>query len=287
MHDGQLEVSIGLVRRLLAAQVPELAAEPIGAVASTGTVNALFRVGDRALARLPIMREWSDPAAETATLAFVRARMSVRVPEVLLLGEPGAGYPKPWLLLDWIDGVPVAPGTGGVAMADGLAAFLDELWCLPVDGARAGYRAGLGPIDGAVRSSLAEAADLVDVDALLPLWDDALTAPAWDRAPRWTHSDLLAPNVLATPAGGLGAVLDWEAAGIGDPACDLMSAWSIVDAEGRSRLRDTLGLDDATWRRGRGWALAQAIIALPYYLHTNPGLVAHSRAVLGELVRTA
>lgn len=118
---------------------------------------------------------------------------------------------------------------------------------------------------------------------LTTVWDDALAADAWDRPPRWTHSDLLAGNVLLGSDRRLAAVLDWEAAGIGDPACDLMAAWSILDTDARERMRRTVGLDDATWRRGAGWALAQASIALPYYRRTNPGVVANSLHVLAAL----
>jgi len=287
LHDDQLPVTAELVRQLLAAQVPALADEPIRRIRSTGTVNALFRVGDGALARLPIMADWSDPDAEAATLARVVPHLSVRVPDVRHVGLPGAGYPQRWLLLEWIDGETVAPGTGGTELADDLAGFLRELWTVPTAGARAGYRVGLRRHDAAVRESLAAASDLVDVAALTRRWDSILETASWGRPPRWTHSDLLAGNVLLDGAGRLTAVLDWESAGVGDPACDLMAAWSMLDRAGRERMRQVLDLDDDTWTRGSGWALLQAAIALPYYRDTNPGLVAHSLHVLGELTREA
>ncbi|MDJ1114864.1 phosphotransferase [Microbacterium dauci] len=282
LHVGRIEVTPAVVRRLL-AQVPAFADEPLREVPSTGTVNALYRVGERALARLPIMAEWSDAAAEAETLAFVAPRLRVEVPTVLHVGAPDAAYPKPWLLLSWLGGTIATPGAGGAALADDLAAFLGDLWQLPVEDARAGYRQGLDQYDTAVKNSLAAAADLVEVAALEPLWADALAAPGWRHPLRWTHSDLLANNVLLDADGRLHAVLDWEAAGVGDPACDLMSAWSMLDGSGRARLRELLDLDDDTWRRGRGWALLQAIIALPHYRETTHGLVAHSLHVLGVL----
>ncbi len=287
MHPGQLDVSPQLVRRLLAAQLPALAHAPIEPVASTGTVNALFRVGDDALLRAPIMPTWGDAVAEAHTLRLVAPALSVRVPAVRLLGEPDAGYPRHWLVLDWIDGAPARPGAGGAGLAADLARFLQELWTVPATGARAGYRIDLSRHDTAVRESLAAASDLVDVAVLTHVWDTVLSAGPWREAPRWTHSDLLAGNVLLDDAGRLRAVLDWEAAGIGDPACDLMAAWSMLDAGGRADMRSILDLDDDAWMRGRGWALLQAAIALPYYRETNPGLAAHSRHVLGELTREA
>lgn len=170
-------------------------------------------------------------------------------------------------------------------LAEGLCRFLRELWTVPTAGARPAYRQSLTRHDAAVRESISAAADLIDATVLQRLWEDALAAEPWTGEPRWTHSDLLTGNLLLDPAGRLKAVLDWESAGIGDPACDLMSAWSAVDANGRRRMRELLDLDEQTWRRGRGWALAQAAIALPYYLDTNPAVADHSRYVLEELTR--
>lgn len=287
MHANELPVSADLVRRLLAARLPELATEPIRRVASTGTVNALFRVGDEVLVRLPIMAEWGDPVAEAATLELVAPFVSVRMPTPRLVGAPAAGYPSTWLVLDWLDGAPAEPGGGGAGLADDVVRFLHELWTVPTDGARPGYRVALRTHDDAVRASLAAASDLIDPVVLERVWDDALAAPEWDAPPRWTHSDLLTGNVLLDAAGRLAAVIDWESAGVGDPACDLMSAWSLLDAAGRQRMRERVGLDDDTWRRGRGWALLQAAIALPYYRETNPGVAAHALYVLRTLQREA
>ncbi len=287
LHDGELEVSAELVRALLRGRLPALADEPIRRVASTGTVNALFRVGDDALVRLPIMPEWGDPVEEAATLRLVGPVVSARIPEPRLVGEPAAGYPSHWLVLDWLDGTPAEPGGGGIPLADDVVRFLRELWTLPTEGARPGYRVSLASHDAAVRTSLAAASDLVEQAVLERVWEDALIAPSWDAPPRWTHSDLLTGNVLLDVDGRLTAVIDWESAGIGDPACDLMSAWSLLDAAGRERMRDRLELDAATWRRGRGWALLQAAIALPYYRDTNPGVAAHALHVLRTLTREA
>lgn len=284
MHPDEIAVSDDLVRGLLRDQLPALAEAPLHRVSSSGTVSALYRVGEDALVRLPIMAEWGDADVEARTLAVIRPALSTRVPRVRLVGRPTPAYPCPWLVLDWIDGALPAPGSGDVALADDLVAFLRELWMLSPQRARRGYRVDLLRHDGAVRDSLAAASDLLDVDALTRLWDDALAAAPWAEPPRWTHSDLLPGNVLVDAGGRLAAVIDWEAAGIGDPACDLMAAWSILGAHGRERMRRRLGLDDAAWRRGRGWALAQAAIALPYYRDSNPGVVATSLHVLAELV---
>ena len=52
----------------------------------------------------------------------------------------------------------------------------------------------------------------------------------------------------------------------------------------REVYRAALGVDDATWERGRGWALSVALIALPYYRHTNPAITASSRLVIDQVL---
>jgi aminoglycoside phosphotransferase (APT) family kinase protein len=133
-----------------------------------------------------------------------------------------------------------------------------------------------------VRPALDASRPLVDVPPLERLWDDALDAPA-ARASTWLHTDLMPGNLL-TSGGRLTAVLDCEDLAVGDPSVDLMPAWNLLTAAPRARFREALGVDDDTWLRGRGWALAQAALALPYYTRTNPAMAATARRTLAALL---
>jgi aminoglycoside phosphotransferase (APT) family kinase protein len=112
-------------------------------------------------------------------------------------------------------------------------------------------------------------------------WEAAVSAPVWDAPPVWLHGDIHAGNLLIRQ-GRISAVIDFGGLGIGDPACDLMVGWTLLSAETRRMFRSALAIDDATWARGRGWALSVALIALPYYLHTNPVLVGISRRAIDQ-----
>jgi len=130
-----------------------------------------------------------------------------------------------------------------------------------------------------VRESIAA----LDATALAAEWEKALEAPDWDGMPVWIHGDLDARNILVAN-GRISAVIDWGSAGVGDPACDVMVAWKLLDAEGRDTLRGLLGVDEATWARARGWVLSQALGALAYYTdETNPTLIGEARSWLREL----
>ena len=121
----------------------------------------------------------------------------------------------------------------------------------------------------------------IDAGMATHAWEAALHAPVWDGPLGWIHGDLLGGNLLARQ-GRLSAVIDFGCLGVGDPACDLMAAWTFVSAESREVFRAAVGIDDATWARGRGWALSVGLIALPYYRVNNPVLARIARCAIDE-----
>jgi aminoglycoside phosphotransferase (APT) family kinase protein len=137
--------------------------------------------------------------------------------------------------------------------------------------------------DEEARSALAQLDGIIDTDAATVAWDDALEAPGWAGPPLWVHGDLLPGNLLVQ-GGRLTGIIDWAGMGVGDPACDMLAAWSLFPPGARERFRMVLGVDDATWARGRGWALSIGLIALPYYKDTNPGFAATARHLIDQVL---
>ena len=291
MHVDEVDTDVALVGRLLAAQFPRWAGLPLAPVASAGTDNAIYRLGDDLVVRLPRIHWAAGQAAkEAAWLPRLGPRLPLAVPEPLAIGRPGAGYPWPWGVYRWLPGqqATLAALSDPCAAAAELARFLLALQRLdPTDGpdARAhGLRgAPLASRDAGVRAAIAALDGLIDTDAATAVWSEALRAPEWDRAPVWFHGDFLPGNVLVSD-GRPSAVIDFGGLGVGDPACDLMIAWGLLAGESRAAFRAALAVDDATWARGRGHALAQAVIFIPYYLETNPAGVAMARRALAEVL---
>jgi aminoglycoside phosphotransferase (APT) family kinase protein len=137
--------------------------------------------------------------------------------------------------------------------------------------------------DAATRRAIAALDGMVDVDAVTAAWEAALAEPAWDGPGLWVHGDLLETNLLARD-GRLSAVIDFGCLAVGDPACDVMTAWAYLPVESRGVFRDALSMDDAAWARGRGWALSWALIALPYYQQTNPVFADMARRTIAEVL---
>ncbi len=268
------------------AQFPALAGLPVSAFRSTGTVNAIYRLGDGLYARLPRMARWArDLEQEARWLPRLAGKLPLRIPEPVALGRPGDGYPFDWAIYRWIEGQPYAGDLVDERQAArDLARFVTALRQVDTaDAPRAGRRP-LRELDAGTRAGIEEAGDDIGRDAVLAAWELALAAPAWDGTARsWIHADLLPPNLLVE-RGRLRAVIDWGAAGAGDPAMDLIAAWSVFGPAGREVFRDALSDDDGAWDRARGVALHQAVMLIPYYRVTNPGMAALGRRTAGQVL---
>jgi aminoglycoside phosphotransferase (APT) family kinase protein len=199
-------------------------------------------------------------------------------------GAAGEGYPHEWAVYNWLDGDDATSVHFDLPRAGvDLAELLTALQSIDAAGGPppAGRGGSLRPRDKATRAGIAALGDAIDATAVTAAWEIALRAPEWDNPPVWIHGDLDRRNLLVTD-GQITGVVDWGSACVGDPACDAKVAWAVLDAETRPIFRTLLEIDDATWTRGRGWALSQAMIALPYYLHTYPAIVQEARRWLAE-----
>jgi aminoglycoside phosphotransferase (APT) family kinase protein len=286
MHDDEVDIDAGLVGRLVAEQFPHLADLPITEVRSTGTVNAIYRLGDRLCARLPRVAEWApDLDREWRWLPELAPRLPLRVPEPVGRGRPGGSYPFSWTIYGWIDGQPYADGLvdDERRAAEDLARFVVDLRRIDPVGAPRGGRRPLRELDAVTREVIESARGVIDGDAAVAAWERALRAPAWAGSPVWIHSDLLRPNVLVRD-GRVCAVIDFGGVGVGDPAADVIAAWSVFGRAGRGVFRAALEVDDGTWERARGFALHQAALIVPYYGETHPGFVASARRTIEEVL---
>jgi aminoglycoside phosphotransferase (APT) family kinase protein len=206
-------------------------------------------------------------------------------------GEAAEGYPFEWSIVEWLPGTNANDSIDDLSRAAvDLAAFVRALRDIETTNApprRRGARgAPLAELDDGVRKSVALLNERFDREATLRAWEESLDAPPWDGAEVWLHGDLLPGNLLVVD-GRLSAVIDWGGLGVGDPACELQPAWNVFAGESRVRYRTELDVDDASWLRGRGWALLQAVNALPYYWETNPGMVRQASHALREVLADA
>jgi aminoglycoside phosphotransferase (APT) family kinase protein len=290
MHADEVDTDVDLVRRLLLAQHPQWADLPIEPVASYGTDHAIYRLGDDMSVRLPrIGWATAQPERECTWLPKLAPHLPTAIPVPLAKGEPGKGYPSEWVVSPWLAGEDATPDrTRGKDFALDLARFIKALHSIDTAGAprpdaRNFFRGvPLAMRDERLRGSFRHWDGVFETFALMAAWDEALAAPTWDGPPVWLHGDLSQGNVLVEH-GRLSGVIDFGCMGVGDPACDLSVAWTILPREHRHAFREALEPNDATWARARGWALMGAG-ALPYYAETFPLQVARARHSLTEVL---
>jgi aminoglycoside phosphotransferase (APT) family kinase protein len=279
MHDDELDLDEALVRRLLAEQFPEWAELTLQRIEPSGTVNAIFRLGDGLSVRLPRREGPTEPGSvELEWLPKLAPQLPVEVPVPVAQGRPGAGYPWFWEIHSWVEGevLPVE-GIDAVEAAQDLAAFVGTLQRVDPTGAPPGRGIALGVRDEQMQYWWSR----FDGDPRAQAtWQLAVAAPPWEGPPIWHHGDLDCRNWLVRN-GRISGVIDWGSMGVGDPACDVMVAWKLDSAAARDAFREALSTDDATWERARGWVISQAVAALSYYTpENNPGLYHEAEAWL-------
>lgn len=287
MHADEVGSDVSLVRRLLAAQFPRWADLRIEPVPSAGTDNAIYRLGEEMAVRLP-----RHPGArgqvrkEQRWLPTLAPVLPLAIPAVLAQGMPADDYPWHWSVWTWVDGeIATFDRLADPSQAaTDLALFIAALHRVdPTDGPSASRGVPLATRDEPTREAIASLERSLDTGAITAAWEAALRAPPWRGPPVWTHGDLYDGNLLAE-RGRLRGVIDWGGMGVGDPACDLIVAWSLLSGETRKVFRAALSVDDATWARGRGWALSVSLIALPYYERTNPVIVRNGRHRIDQVL---
>ncbi|MBB1247065.1 aminoglycoside phosphotransferase family protein [Streptomyces durbertensis] len=290
MHADEVATDVELVRRLLGAQFPRWAELPITRLTSGGTANALYRLGDELTVRLPLRPDGADTAVrEARLLPRLAPLLPLPVPEVVAVGAPTEEYPMNWAVHRWIEGRNPVEGelAEPASVARSLAAFAVSMRRIDLPGGPPAHRgARLSSEDRETRAAieaLRRTDEPFDADAITEAWEEALAAPPWTGPPCWTHADLMPSNVLLAEH-RVSAIIDFGTVGMGEPATDLIPAWNLLPASVLPEYREAVGVDDATWARGRGWALSMAVIQLPYYRSTNPVISANARHVIRQVL---
>ena len=267
---AEVDLDAVLVRSLLEDQHPDLAQLELRELAN-GWDNVMFRLGDELIVRLP--RRLAAAALiehESRCLPTLAPTLPVAIPAPVRVGAPSATYPWTWTIVPWFEGTVVGPEprSNPGRLASELGQFLGALHQPSPPGAPVNPYRGtpLAERAGPVEERIAQLADHIDEPRVREVWNEALGAPVWAGPPMWIHGDLHPLNILERD-GGLAAVIDFGDIAGGDPATDLLVAWSLFDQEHRAVLRaaaDTAArpIDDAMWTRGRGWAVVHSLAIL-------------------------
>ncbi len=289
---SHVDITISLVRRLVAAQFPQWADLPIKPVEVGGVDNRTFHLGEDMTVRLPSGPWYAlQVDKEQRWLPKLAPLLPLPVPVPLAKGAPAEGYPWQWSVYPWLEGETAS--SERIAdlrqFATRLAEFLVALRRIdatggPPPGRHNFFRGGpLTVYDAETRQAIAALDGKIDTDTASEVWEAALGA-TWGGSPVWFHGDVARGNLLVDEEGRLSAVIDFGTSGVGDPSCDLAIAWTLFGGESRDAFRAALGLDEATWARGRGWTLWKALITLAGSIDTDPSEAGTARRVIDEVL---
>lgn len=272
------------LHRLLRSQAPDLADLTLVPLAG-GTDNAIWRIGACALGRFPLSETAAAGLARELRWLDHLPSLPLAVPRLRCAGAPGEGHPFGWAVVDYIAGEDALTAPPREAAA-ALAGLVAALWAAPVPDdlprAEAG-RLAPGALAFAREMAVRFRPEEGDPARLLALLSAAEALPAWQGVPVWSHGDLHPLNLIVRD-GRLAGVIDWASLGAGDPARDLICAWTVLDRDGRARLRAALDPDPVAWARARAFALVMAVQAIPWHRDGNPRFCAAMRRTLAEVL---
>jgi aminoglycoside phosphotransferase (APT) family kinase protein len=261
------EITAKLVRELVVDQFPQWADLPVVPVEHNGWDNSTFRLGDQLSVRLPSGDGYvAQVEKEQRWLPDLAAHLPLPIPRPVGLGVACPLFPRPWSVYEWLPG---EHATGGRIvdqhrLATHLAAFLSAFYAIdasggPLAGPHSHFRGGaLSTYDAHMKMTIGQLGDRIDTKRCIGIWDAAMGS-SWERQPVWVHGDLSGSNLLVVD-GRLSAVIDFGCSAVGDPACDLVFAWTFLNDDAAVTFRAALNLDDDTWARAKGWALWKALI---------------------------
>ena len=284
-------IDASLARRLIDSQFPQWSDLPITAVEFDGWDNRTFRLGTELTVRLPSGPWYAEQVEkEQRWLPLLAPQLPLPIPAPVAKGAPDSGLPYPWSVYRWLEGdlasrTPIADPD---AFASTLAGFLRALGGVnaiggPGPGEHNFFRGGpLAHYEAEAMEALGALGDEVPRDAVMAVWTDAM-ASSWERDPVWFHGDVATGNLLVRD-GRLAAVLDFGTSGVGDPACDTVIAWTFLSGPSRDRFRAELGVDAATWSRGRGWGMWKALISLVGHLERSSPDAALARRDIEQIL---
>jgi len=285
-----IDINESLARQLVDTQFPQWADLPIKPVKFSGWDNRTFHLGENMSVRLPSAELYvAQVVKEQHWLPKLAPFLPLLIPVPLALGNPDKNYPWYWSIYQWIEGenATIENIADLQEFATALARFLIALQQIdstggPPPGQHNFFRGGsLNVYDDETRNSIIALSGKIDTDIATEVWETAINAK-WHGKPVWIHGDFAAGNLIVKQ-GRLNAVIDFGCSGVGDPACDLTIAWTLLSGASREAFIATLALDSATWARARGWALWKALITLAEYIDTDIHKSRNAKYVINEV----
>ena len=289
----EINISLSLVKRLIANQFLEYTQLPIRSVEKQGHDNRTFRLGQDMLVRMPSAKEYAEKVAiEQKLLPLLQPHLTVDIPIPIAMGQPSNDYPFPFSIYRWVEGISanlvrIDDITLNIIAAQ-LATFLKELQSIntlngPAPGQHNWWRVDhISVYDKGARQQIHDLSGIIDIDKAIVLWQQACDTK-WSNAPVWIHGDFASGNILIRD-GKLNGIIDFGGIAVGDPACDLVLAWTFLRGQSRKIFKEILNIDSDTWLRAKAWCLWKATYKLCQIEDKNSNLAAIQKDIINQIL---
>lgn len=264
-------INLELVRQLIQEQFPEYVHLPITSVEKQGHDNRTYRLGEEMLIRLPTEECYAlKVPKEQDLLPKLAKHLTISIPMSIKMGISTKDYPYPFSIYKWLNGISlnlvILSEKEQEQLAVDISLFLKSLQGIKdIDGPPPGQHnwwrgAHISVYDKGAREQISILENIIDSDKALCLWEKACNTH-WKNQPVWVHGDMAVGNLLIE-GGKLSGVIDFGGLALGDPACDLVIAWTYFKNKSRDIFMREMPFDEGTWLRARTWALWKATFEL-------------------------
>lgn len=289
-----ININPELAQKLILKQFPEFSSLLITSVEKQGHDNRTFRLGDEMLIRMPTDESYAlKVAKEQNLLPKLVHHLSFDIPVPIKMGAPSADYPYPFSIYKWLQGRSInlinKEEIKLERLAFDMAKFLKELQTIknvegPMPGQHNWWRGGhISFYDKDAQEQIEKLSNIIDANKAMDLWIRALNTK-WNKAPVWIHGDFAIGNMLMKN-GKLSAVIDFGGMGMGDPACDLVIAWTYLSGKSREIFIREMNLDEGTWLRAKAWALWKTSFVLGELEDKNSAEGLEQRRIIQEVLK--
>lgn len=280
--EPEFDVDEQLARRLITAQFPDLSGASVARFGA-GMDNVAFLAGERYVFRFP-RRTIVVPLLEREEriLPLIARHVPIPIPFPQFIGKPDLGYPWTFAGYERLHGTSACSVELSVedrsAMARPLGEFLRALHAIdPQTGMDAGLPGDeLGRLDHGKRFPLAQ--QRFEELRTAGLLDDPspflhfLETHAPGKSPKQciVHGDLYARHLLVDERHRLSGIIDWGDVHLGDPALDMMAAFSMLPPAAYEEFKHAYGgVDDDTWIRAKYRAVYHGALVAHFGMHIN------------------
>lgn len=290
---NEIKITTDLASKLISEQFPEFAHLKIKSVAEQGHDNRTYRLGNDMLIRMPTEESYAlKVPKEQMLLPKLAPYLSIHIPVPIKMGVPSQSYPYPFSIYKWLEGTSINLLKLDTEMLEqlafDLAKFLKEMQNIdsvegPSPGQHNWWRGDhVSVYDKGAREQISQLSGMINVQHAVDLWEKACKTK-WDNPPVWIHGDFAVGNMLIHN-GKLSAVIDFGGMSLGDPACDLVIAWTYLSENSREIFINEMRLDQNTWLRARAWALWKATYELCQLEDKNTHAAVVQKRIIDEVL---